>query len=85
MKSAFVPLMNQHVKDGKIASWNWLEYRMGGKCRRLLVIDRPDHKSLLKYWGVLAPALEKASPDLARRFNGICRLHSDDIWDMGGN
>ena len=85
MKAAFAPLLNQHVKEGKIASWNWLQHRMGGKYRRLLVIDGPDHKSLLRYWGVLSPALDKTQPDLSRRFNGICRSHSDYIWDMVTN
>jgi hypothetical protein len=85
VKTAFAPILNQHVKEGKIASWNWLEHRVGGKYRRLLVIDGPDHKSLLNYWGVLFPALEKTQPDLSRRFSGICGSHSDYIWDMTAN
>lgn len=85
VKTALAPILNQHVKEGKIASWNWLEHRMGGKYRHLLVIDGPDHKSLLKYWGILAPAFDKAQPELSRRFREICFSHSDYIWDMTTN
>lgn len=85
IKTAFAPILNQHVKDKKIASWNWLAHRMGGKYRRLLVFDGADHKSLLKYWGILAPALNAAQPTLSRRFNEICSSHTDYIWDMDAN
>lgn len=73
------------MTEKKIASWNWLEHRMGGKYRRLLVLDGADHKSMLKYWGVLAPALAAAQPNLSRRFNQICSSHTDYIWDMEAN
>jgi hypothetical protein len=85
VKAVFAPILNQQVKDKKIASWNWLEHRMGGKYRRLLVFDGADHKSLLKFWGVLSPALDAASPTLSRRFNEICSSHTDYIWDMEAN
>lgn len=85
VKAVYAPILNQHVKDKKIASWNWFEHRMGGKYRRLLVFDGPDHRSMLKYWGVLAPALAAASPTLSRRFDEICPSHSDYIWDVEVN
>jgi hypothetical protein len=85
VKTALAPILNQHVKEGKIASWNWLEHQMGGKYRHLLVIDGADHKSLLNYWGVLAPAFSKAQPELYRRFGQLCFSHSDYIWDMTTN
>ena len=85
VKSAYAPVLNQFVKDKKIGSWNWLEHRMGGKYRRLLVIDGADHKGLLKLWSALAPALAAASPTMSRRFNEICPSHTDYIWDMEAN
>jgi len=81
VKAAIAPILNQHVKDGKIASWNWLQHRMGGEYRRLLIFDGADAKSLLKYWGVLTPALQAAHPALSRRFNQICGSHSDYLWE----
>jgi hypothetical protein len=82
VKSAFAPVMNQHVKDGKIASWTWLKHVVGGKYRRALVMDGASHKALLDYWMALNPALEKAAPEMSERFSAICSSHSDYIWDV---
>lgn len=83
MKSAIAPILNRHVKEGKIASWSWLEHRMGGKYRRVLVTDSSDHKSAMKLWGTLVGAIQKEQPDLFARFGEICSSHSDYIWDLG--
>jgi hypothetical protein len=83
VKTAFAPAMNAHVKEGKIASWNWVRHVAGGQYRRLLVIDGADHASLLGYWNVFAQALDEAQPELSRRFNEICPSHTDYVWDMG--
>jgi hypothetical protein len=83
VKSAFAPVMNAHIKDGKIASWSWMEHVAGGKYRRILVIDAADHTSALEYWNALDQALGEASPELSRRFNDICSSHTDYVWDMG--
>jgi hypothetical protein len=82
MKSAIAPILNRHVKEGKIASWSWLEHRMGGKYRRVLVTDSSDHKSAMRLWGTLVGAIQKEQPDLFARFGEICDSHSDYIWDM---
>jgi hypothetical protein len=83
VKTALAPTLNQQVKDGKIASWNWLEHRLGGKYRRAMVFDTASAKATVKYWATLAPALEKAQPELWRRFGAICSSHSDYIWEFG--
>jgi len=83
--AVYAPVLNQRVKEGKIASWNWLEHRMGGKYRRLLVVDGADDKALEKNWASLDEALDKASPALSRRFTEICESHTDYIWDLSGN
>jgi hypothetical protein len=85
VKTAFAPILNRLVKDGKIASWNWLQHVMGGKYRRLLVFDGSDHKSLLNFWNVLTPALEGEQGRLSQRFDAICSSHTDYIWDMETN
>jgi len=82
MKSAMAPVLNQHVKEGKIASWSWLRHRMGGKYRRALVIDSSDHKAAVNYWGTLVGALQKEQPDMFGRFGEICSSHTDYVWDM---
>lgn len=83
VKAAFAPVMNAHVKEGKIASWNWLEHLAGGKYRRILVIDATDHASVLDYWNAFDQALADAQPELSQRFTEICPSHTDYIWDMG--
>jgi hypothetical protein len=83
--SVFAPVLNQRVKDGSIAAWNWIEHMFGGQYRRALVIDGKDEKALLKNWATLNDDFEKASPDLARRLTDICDSHVDYIWDLTGN
>jgi len=85
VKTAFAPVLNQHMKDGKIANWSWLEHAIGGKYRRALVLDLADHKAAVNYWNGLAASLAKAQPELSRRFGEICSSHSDYIWDLGDN
>jgi hypothetical protein len=82
VKSAVAPVLNQHVQEGKITSWNWLQHRIGGKYRRAIVVDGPDHKSMVKYWGVLGQALDAAQPRLWERFGEICYSHTDYVWDL---
>jgi hypothetical protein len=85
VKTAFAPILNQDVKDGKIASWNWLEHRVGGKYRRAMVLDAASEKAILNYWATLNTALDKAQPEFTRRFGQICSSHTDYIWDFSGN
>lgn len=82
VKTAFAPVLNQQVKDGKIASWTWLKHVMGGKYRRALVLDGASHAAVLSFWNSFSPALDKAQPELGRRFSEICSSHSDYIWDL---
>jgi len=85
VKAVYAPVLNQRVKEGKIASWNWLEHMTGGKYRRLLVIDGPDAKTLVRNWATLDEALAKAAPELSQRFTDICDSHYDYIWENSGN
>jgi hypothetical protein len=85
VKTAFAPVLSQHVKEGKIASWTWLEHVAGGKYRRALVTDGPSHKAAIAYWKSLSDALEASQPELSRQFTEICPSHSDYIWDLSSN
>jgi hypothetical protein len=82
VKTAFAPVFDQQVKDGKIVSWTWIRHVMGGKYRRALVLDGNTHAGMLTFWNGVSPALDKAAPELGRRFNQICSSHSDYIWDL---
>jgi hypothetical protein len=83
VKTVFAPILNQRVKDGKIASWIWQEHLMGGKYRRMLVVDGASVKALMQNWASLQTDLEKANKDLSNRFTEICDSHSDYIWETG--
>jgi hypothetical protein len=83
VKTAFAPVMNAHVKEGKIASWNWMQHLAGGEYRRILVIDGADHTSVLEYWNAFSEALQKAQPEMSQRFTDICPSHTDYVWDLG--
>jgi len=81
----FAPILNQRVKDRLIASWTWQEHLAGGQYRRLLVLDGPTVKALIQNWSSLQDALEKANPDVSRRFTQICDSHTDYIWEITQN
>jgi hypothetical protein len=83
--SVIAPLMNQRVKAGQIDSWNWMEHVFGGQYRRLLIMDGKDEKALLKNWDSMQEDVQKAAPDLARRWGNICHGHADYIWRRGLN
>jgi len=82
VKNFMGPILDQRVKDRKIDSWAWDEHLMGGKYRRLLVVDGTSPKALLQHWGSLQGELQKASPDMSNRFTEICDSHSDYIWEI---
>jgi len=82
VKAAYAPVLNQHVKEGKIAAWSWLEHVMGGLARRALVIDAASHKAALGYWAALAKTLEASSPEASKKFGSICHSHTDYVWDL---
>jgi hypothetical protein len=83
VKTAIAPVMDAHVKEGKISAWNWMEHVAGGNYRRILVIDGKDHTAVLEYWNALTGALGEANPELFQRFGDICDSHTDYIWDIG--
>jgi hypothetical protein len=83
VKTAFASVLNQRVKDGAIASWSWLEHMTGGKYRRALVMDGANPKALLHNWATLDEALEKAAPEMSKRFTEICDSHWDYVWEDG--
>jgi hypothetical protein len=62
VKTVYAPILNQRVKDRKIDSWTWDEHLMGGKYRRLLVVDGASPKALIQHWGSLQEELEKGQP-----------------------
>ena len=79
---AYVPVLNERVKDGSICSWSWIEHIFGGVYRRALVLDGKDVTSLLKNWSTLTDTVEKQSPARSRRFSATRDCHADYIWEV---
>ena len=83
VREVFGPIYNRHVGQGELTSWNWLEHNVGGKWRRILIMDAADHKTLMKTRAAIIE--EFADRRVERAFeeiNRICHTHQDYMWDI---
>ena len=80
VESFFTPIYNDHLGEGKLASWGWLKHIVGGKYRRLVTMSAANIGDLMK---ARASILEAGGgSDEAKEFTSICGSHSDYIWDL---
>lgn len=76
-----VEAWNEQVEAGLVDSWSWNEHYLGGKYRRLLAIDGPDHASLLEAReNVIEAGAE--NPGLLAAFSDVCNGHQDNLYDV---
>jgi hypothetical protein len=78
----FAPILNRYVKGGGINSWGWLEHSIGGKYRRLLLLNGGSHKVILAASDSIVGDIMKQRPAEGREFNEICHSHQDYLWDI---
>ncbi len=78
----FTPIFNRHVSEGNINSWAWHAHQVGGKLRRLFVLDGADHKSLLDAREALIQDVGATAPEAGAEFSRICGVHYDYMWDI---
>lgn len=78
--STFTSTFGALVQSGDLNSWGWLQHIVGGKYRRLLVMDGRDAKTLLAATGKLVNQLRATQADTFREFSDICSSHQDVIW-----
>lgn len=82
MEEVFAPIFNRQIEAGNFNSWGWLSHVSGGKYRRLMTYDGPDHKTIMAgVAGVLADIQAEAS-EAGDEFASICGSHSDYMWDI---
>lgn len=79
---AFAPILARYVKAGGVNSWAWFEHAVGGKYRRLLVLDGGSHKAILGSTDSVVADMMKQRPAEAREFFEICHSHQDYLWDI---
>lgn len=79
---SLAPIWNRYVKEGGLRSWGWYGHGIGGKYRRLLVLDGPSHAAILASTDSLLAATRRERPAEGREFNEICPSHQDYLWDI---
>lgn len=79
---ALAPIWNRYVKAGGLSSWTWYEHAIGGKYRRLLVLDGASHGTILASSDSVIAAIGKERPGEGKEFNEICHSHQDYLWDI---
>lgn len=82
VEKVYGPLYDKEVEEGRLNSWNWFSHFVGGKYRRLLVMDGTDHASLLEARGNVIQATNAANAALAAEFSNVCNGHQDVLWDI---
>ncbi len=83
VRKVFGPVYDQHVGEGQLTTWNWLEHYVGGKWRRILTLGAEDHKTLMRARNAIENALDDRKFDRARKeMSEICHTHRDYMWDI---
>ena len=79
---AFAPIYNRHIVPDRINSWGWHEHVIGGKYRRLLLLDGDSHKAILATLDTALADIARERPAEGREFSQICHSHQDYLWDV---
>lgn len=80
-ESVMAEALNEQVEAGLMNGWSWNEHYLGGKYRRLLATDGPDHASLLEARNNMIEAMGE-NPGLAAAFSEVCNGHQDNLYDI---
>ena len=82
MTGVLGPIFDRHMQAGDVRSWSWWSHVMGGKYRRLMVLDGASDKANLNgLLGIINDA-QAEQPDALRRFSEICSSHQDYMWNI---
>lgn len=77
----YKPHYDAAVESGDIQGWSWLAHFVGGKWRRVLVLNASDMDHLLDASGALGEILADTTPEAGRAFSETCPVHEDYIWE----
>jgi hypothetical protein len=79
---AFAPIYNRHIRTGGLNSWGWHEHVMGGKYRRLLLLDGGNHKAVLASLDSILAEIARQRTAEGKEFGEICYSHQDYLWEI---
>ncbi len=82
VKETMAPLWDAQIKAGNINSWSWFEHIVGGKYRRLAVVDGPSFEKILAARGAVIQAMSEKQKDAMKEFDEICGSHQDYMWEV---
>jgi hypothetical protein len=78
----FAPIWDRHLAPGRMNSWGWHEHVVGGKYRRLLLLDGGSHKAILSSLDSVLADIRSQRPAEGKEFSQICHSHQDYLWDI---
>lgn len=82
MNASLGPIFDRHMEAGNIRSWSWWSHVIGGKYRRLLVLDGASHKANMNGLLGIINDLQAEQPAALRRLSEICGSHQDYLWNI---
>jgi len=82
MTSLYAPIYDRQVKAGRISSWTVLSHFIGGKYRRLLVMDGSDFESILAARDSIIADTQAKYPAIGAAVSEACDGHTDYLWDI---
>jgi hypothetical protein len=82
VKEVFEPIFNQHVGDGKLGTWGWMQHVVGGKYRRIWTMSAADHSTMLATREAIFADLAETNEPAMREFDDICGSHQDMMWNI---
>lgn len=82
MKSLYAPIYDAQVKAGRLHSWAWFSHFVGGKYRRLLVLDGPSFASILAARDSVIAETQAKYPQIGAADATVCDGHTDYLWDI---
>jgi hypothetical protein len=78
----FGPIFDRQVEAEALQSWSWHQHALGGKYRRLLILEGDNHKAILTAIDSVLATNRRERPAESREFNEICYSHQDYLWDV---
>lgn len=80
--NVFNGVFDQAVADGTISGWSWHSHDVGGKYRRLAVIDGTSVNAVLDGRDAVFEQIEEMAEGALEVFAETCYSHTDYLWDI---
>jgi len=80
--NVFNGVFDQAVADGTISGWSWHSHDVGGKYRRLGVIDGTSINAVLDGRDAVFEQINEMAEGALGVFSETCHSHTDYLWDI---